>query len=164
MSQQLAGGRSRALPGPEGLSIWLPDDWDVVDEAQLFELLALGPDEEPYRANLSVLHITVDAGLALDAIVRSTARIQTENLDTFVEYERRPTQLAGRDAVQREYAWIQGGTGLVLYQVEVLCPVAETQVLEVHATSAAPDYFRYAATLRRILESIAPISSTRNDR
>jgi hypothetical protein len=46
-------------------------------------------------------------------------------------------------------------TGLVLYQLEVLAQALEPlRLLEVHATSAAPAYFRYAALLRRIIESI----------
>jgi hypothetical protein len=154
VSPAVAGGHRAAVPGSEGLSIWLPDEWEVVDEDQLFELLALGPSEEPYRANVSVLHISVDAGLTLEAIADSTARLQAQNLDTFVEYDRRPATLAGAPAVQREYAWVQGGTSLVLYQVELLALTGDGRALEIHATSAAPAYFRYAALLRRILESI----------
>jgi hypothetical protein len=153
MSPAVAGGLRVTLPGSDGLSLWLPDEWELVNEGQLFELLALGPEEEPYRANLSVLHIEVASGLALDSIADSTAKLQAQNLDTFVEYDRRPATLAGLPAVQREYAWVQGGTGLVLYQVELLALSDATRALEVHATAAAPAYFRYAAVLRRMLES-----------
>jgi hypothetical protein len=146
------------VPGPSGLSVWLAADWEVV-EGQLFDLLAVGPQEEPYRANLSIVYVTLDAGAASpDDVAQAASRIQASNLDTFVEYERRPAEVAGRPALQREYAWVQGGTGLVLYQLEVLAPLEPTsdppRMLEVHATSAAPAYFRYAAVLRRMLESI----------
>lgn len=151
-------GRQIPVPGPAGLSIWLPSDWEV-EEGQLYELLALGPPEDPYRANLSIVHVTLDAGPAtVQAVAEATARIQAANLDTFVEYDRRPTTLADRPALQREYAWVQGVTGLVLYQLEVLAeaePVGDRpRLLEVHATSAAPAYFRYAALLRRMIESV----------
>jgi hypothetical protein len=154
----VADGRRVSVPGPSGLSVWLPADWEVV-EGQLFDLLAVGPAEEPYRANMSIVHVTLDAGEAsLEQVARAAAQIQTSNLDTFVEYDVRPAELLGRPALQREYAWVQGGTGLVLYQLELLAraePVVDPpRLLEVHATSAAPAYFRYAAMLRRMLESI----------
>jgi hypothetical protein len=154
----VADGRRVTVAGPSGISVWLPSDWEVV-EGQLFDLLAVGPPEEPYRANMSIVHVTLDAGAAsLDEVAQAAARIQLSNLDTFVEYDVRPTELAGRPAIQREYAWVQGGSGLVLYQLEVLARAEPRgdppRLLEVHATSAAPAYFRYAAVLRRMLESI----------
>ena len=157
MSPIVANGRRVPVPGPAGLSIWLPDDWETV-EGQLYDLLAIGP-EEPYRANLSIVHVTLDAGPAtLEQVAQAAATVQANNLDTFVEYDRRETTLDGRAALQREYGWVQGGTGLVLYQLEVLAHAepasSPPRLVEVHATSAAPAYFRYAALLRRMLESI----------
>ncbi|MBV9750805.1 MAG: DcrB-related protein [Acetobacteraceae bacterium] len=160
MSPVVADGLRVRVSSATPLSVWLPSDWEVVD-GQLFELLALGPPEaeDPYRANVSIVHASIDGAPSLEAIAEGTARKQAEQLETFVEYERRPTVLAGLPAVQREYGWVQGGTGLVLYQVEVLALPAEgdrARMLEVHATSAAPAYFRYAALLRHIIESIEP--------
>jgi hypothetical protein len=161
MSPVATEGRRVVVPSG-ALSIWVPADWEIV-ERQVFELLALAPaDEDVYRANLSVLHVNVASGLTMDEVVQSTARIQSANLQTFVEYDRRRTRLAGLDGVHREYAWVQDGTGLVLYQLEELAmdaavppgDGASPRLLEVHATSSAPAYFRYAALLRRMLESI----------
>jgi hypothetical protein len=151
----LAEGRRVDVAGAERLSVWLPGDWEVV-EGQMYDLLALGPLEEPYRANLSIAHITLDAGPAsLEEVARATATVQSSTLETFLEYDRRPTTLAGRPAIQREYAWVQGATGLVLYQLEMLAQARDSRrLLEVHATSAAQAYFRYAALLRRMIESI----------
>ena len=144
------------MRGEEQLSIWLPADWEIA-EGFMYDLLALGPPEEPYRANLSIAHVTLDAGPAsLQDLAQATATVQSNALETFLEYDRRSVELAGREAIQREYAWVQGATGLVLYQLEVLAQGAHpTQLLEVHATSAAPAYFRYAAVLRRMIESVA---------
>jgi hypothetical protein len=143
--------------------MWLPDEWEVVG-GQMFELLALGPpDQDPYRANLSIVHITANADQpSLEQIVEATARIQQQSLQTFVEYDRRPVIVAGLHGIHREYGWIQEGTGLVLYQLEELAvdelaaedQSARPRLLEVHATSSAPAYFRFAALLRRMLESI----------
>jgi len=123
----------------------------------MFELLALGPVEETYRANLSIIHLNVDAALTLEEIAGAAARLQERTLETFVEYDRRPVKVADLPAIQREYGWVQNETELVLYQLEVLALDAQPDVprlLEVHATSAAPAYFRYAALLRRMLESV----------
>ena len=155
MSPVAVEGRRVVVPSGS-LSVWLPADWQIV-ERQVFELLALAPaDEDVYRANFSILHVNVDSALTLDQVVASTARIQAANLPTFVEYERRPASVAGLPGVHREYAWVQEGTGLVLYQLEQLAMdnAASARLLEVHATSSAPAYFRYAALLRRMLESV----------
>ena len=153
MSPVVAEGQR--VSGPAGLSVWLPSDWEFARD-QLFEFIALGPPEEPYRANMSIHHVSVDESTPLEDIAQATAARQAEVLDTFVEYDRRTTDLAGDPAIQREYGWVQAGTGLVLYQIEVLAlpAAAPGRMLEVHATSSAPAYFRYAAMLRRIVESI----------
>ena len=156
MSPVVAEGRRIPVPGKSGLSIWLPSDWELV-EGQIFELLALGPVEETYRANLSIIHLNVDAALTLDQIADAAARIQARTLETFVEYDRRPVDVADLFGLQREYGWVQSETGLVLYQLELLALDVQPELprlLEVHATSSAPAYFRYAAVLRRMLESI----------
>jgi hypothetical protein len=163
VSPVVAEGEHVPVPGPSGLSIWLPADWEVV-EGQMFELLALGPVEPTYRANLSIIHLNVDAALTLEEIAEAAARLQARTLDTFVEYDQRPVQVADLAAIQREYGWVQNDTELVLYQLELLAlderiatngdSAALPRLLEVHATSAAPAYFRYAALLRRMLESI----------
>ncbi len=156
MSPVVAEGQRVPVPGRSGLSMWLPSDWEVM-EGQIFELLVLGPVEETYRANLSIIHLTVDAALTLDDIANAAARLQARTLDTFVEYDRRPTHVAELPAIQREYGWVQADTGLVLYQLELLVLDVQPELprlLEVHATSSAPAYFRYAALLRRMLESI----------
>jgi hypothetical protein len=160
VSPALVDGRRVDVAGADRLSVWLPADWEIV-EGQMYDLLALGPPEEPYRANLSIAHVTLDAGPAsLEDVARATATVQSSTLETFLEYERRTTELAGRKAIQREYAWVQGATGLVLYQLEVLAQASQPmRLLEVHATSAAPAYFRYAALLRRMIESIEPLVS-----
>lgn len=123
----------------------------------MFELLVLGPVEETYRANLSIIHLNVDAALTLEEIANAAARLQARTLDTFVEYDRRMTEVAELSAIQREYGWVQVDTELVLYQLELLALDNRPELprlLEVHATSSAPAYFRYAALLRRMLESI----------
>jgi hypothetical protein len=154
-------GQRVAVSARSRLSVWLPSDWHVDQEQQLLEFLALGPSDQAYRANVSIHHNSVDGELTLEAVAEATARKQAEILQTFVEYDRRPAELAGWPAMQREYGWVQGGTGLVLYQLEVLALPGATPglMLEVHATSAAPEYFRYAALLRRIIESIQPDSN-----
>src|SRR5262249_48736733 len=106
MSPVVAEGRRIPVPGKSGLSIWLPSDWELV-EGQIFELLALGPVEETYRANLSIIHLNVDAALTLDQIADAAARIQARTLETFVEYDRRPVDVADLFGLQREYGWVQ---------------------------------------------------------
>ncbi len=156
MSPVAAEGQRIGIVGVQNLSVWLPADWEIDKEQPLFEFVGLGPAEVPYRANVSIHHVSVDPDLSLDAIADATTRNQAQTLDTFVEYDRRPATLVGAPALHREYAWVQGQTGLVLYQSQDLAlpEMIPGRLLEVHATTFAPSYFRYAALFRRIVESI----------
>jgi len=149
-------GQRISVVGAQSLSVWLPADWEVDREQRLFEFVGLGPSEVPYRANVSIHHVSVDPDVSVEAIADATASNQARTLETFVEYDRRPGALAGSPALHREYAWVQGGTGLVLYQLQdvALPETIRGRLLEVHATSFAPAFFRYAGLFRRIIESI----------
>jgi hypothetical protein len=156
MSPVATDGLRIRVAGAQPLSVWLPSDWEVDQEQRLFEFVALGPDEVPYRANLSIHHVSVEPDLSLEAIADATAANQAKTLETFVEYDRRASTLAGSTSIHREYGWVQGGTGLVLYQLEDLALPESMpgRLLEVHTTSFAPSYFRYGALFRRMIDSI----------
>lgn len=153
-----------------GVTLWVPPDWERM-EAPGMDLVLLGP-QEPYRANLSVTRSPLPAPTTLDLVVFATAESQRQSLTDFLEYERRPTDLAGTSAMHRQYAWYEDQLGLVLYQHQILAlspvqsqggspapaagtPGAGGSIVQVHLTSNAPSYFRFAATFQRIIESLS---------
>jgi hypothetical protein len=62
---------------------------------------------------------------------------------------------AGGLPIQGEYA-ANGGFGQLTNEIGAVAIELSNRALMVHATSAAPAYFRFAAMLRRMLESIQP--------
>jgi hypothetical protein len=139
-------------------TIWAPSDWSTLESGAV-DLVLVGP-EEPYRANFTAATRGLQAATELDLVAAAAYSAQEESLTTFLEYERRRTTIGGLEAIQREYAWVEDRLGLVLYQIQVLAlqPVPNradepVRLIEVHATSAAPSYFRYAAMFRRMIES-----------
>jgi hypothetical protein len=147
-----------------GVSLWTPPYWARL-EADGFALVVLGPDE-PYRANATVALQPLQAPVSLDAAVQAAADSQRGALADFLEYDRRQITLGGVPAVERQYAWFEQPPGVVLYQHQVAAILGATigtsssgsgsagTLLQVHLTSDAPSYFRFAAIFRRIVESL----------
>jgi hypothetical protein len=144
-----------------GVSLWTPPHWARL-HADGFALVVLGPDE-PYRANVTVALQPLRTPISLDAAAQAAADSQRGALADFLEYDRRQITLGGMPAVERQYAWFEQPPGVVLYQHQVAAVLGATNggaasgagtLLQVHLTSDAPSYFRFAAIFRRVVESL----------
>lgn len=154
---------SSDLPGPVALTLDVPDDWEW-SPAPGLSLVAVAPSVEGrFRPNVNVTHARISGQHDLPTLAAAArAKLEAELLSFDSTGDDAFGSRDGAPAVVREFAFLDPGSELALFQVQmqVLCalPGGVADLVTITATCAGGQLDR-VESLRDVIRSVRLIAS-----